>query len=476
MSSRRLAVIGMSITVAFFLWLFFHTSSSSVSVPAARVVRGDLEIFVKVNGRLEAARTTSISPNLPGDKGKIVWIIEDGVLVQPGDLLVRFDATHFEEEVRQLQANLETQQSVSRSYAQAASWEESQAEREIRSLEFEAQVAAMDHEQLKNGDGPLEIAQRREELNEARRTFHEANGYAEDLALLVEKGLVEGVELLQAREERDAAALQLEVAEQKFNSYEKVVFPSKLKRSQANLERSRLALDEMKKAAGFRIGQARAKAEEARQLEAQYGKQLEKAARLLAETSITAPQQGLVVLVEKPFGGELRKPRVGDVAWQGQPILHLPDLSEMIVATQVREIDLHRVKPAQKVQVSVDAFPDLRLAGFIAHIGILAQRQLERKNMEKVFSLLITLEEHDPRLRPGMNVRAEIISDRKENTLLVPLSAIFGKGNESWCYVQENEKWQRRQVKVGLSGNLQAEILEGLAEGQMVALIDPVSM
>lgn len=476
MRGKKTILITICMVLFFGLWLAMKDSPEQGRVPTAMVKKGDLELAIKSSGRLEAVRSRSVIPNLPGDKGKIVWIIQDGTVVKPGDVLVRFDATHFEEEVRKLQSKLETQQSVLESYVQAAAWEESQAEREINSMEFETKVAAMDLEQLKNGDGPLEIAQRQEDLNEARRTFQETQGYTQDLTRLVEKGLVEEIELLQAQEDLQTAQLRLKVAEQKFKSFEEFVFPAKLNRSRAQLERSRLAFEEMKKAAGFRIGKARAKAEEARQHEAHFREQLKKAKRLLTDTVLIAPQKGLVVLVEKHVSGELRKPRVGDVAWQGQPIIHLPDLSEMTVKTQVREIDLHRVKLAQKVQVSVDAFPDLLLAGKIDHIGILAQRQLERQKKEKVFNLLIQLNGHDDRLRPGMNVRVEIVSDSKKEILLVPLSAVFGKGKGRWCYVQEGESWEKREIMVGLTGDMQAEIKEGLEDGEVVALIQPTGM
>jgi len=473
MSSKKTPLIVVCLALIFGLWLAMKGGPEQGKVPVAEVKMGDLELAIRSAGLLEAVRSRSISPRLPGDKGKIVWIIQDGSMVKPGDVLVRFDATHFEEEVRKLQSKLETQQSVLESYSQAAAWEESQAEREINSMEFEAKVAAMDLEQLQNGDGPLEIAQRREDLHEARRTFHETQGYAEDLTALVEKGMVEEIELVQAQEDLQAAQLKLEVSEQKFKSYKEFVYPAKLNRSRAKLERSRLALEEMKKAAGFRIGKARAKAEEARQHEAHFRQQLVKAKRLLADTIIKAPQKGLVVLVEKHVGGELRKPRVGDVAWQGPPIIHLPDLSEMTVKTQVREIDLHRVKLGQKVQVSVDAYPDLMLPGEVVQIGILAQRQLERKKKEKVFNLLIQLNSHDQRLRPGMNVRVEIVSDSIQDILLVPLSAVFGKGTTKWCYVAENDDWKKREVDVGLIGDMQAEIRNGLKQGEVVALIEP---
>ncbi len=57
---------------------------------------------------------------------------------------------------------------------------------------------------------------------------------------------------------------------------------------------------------------------------------------------------------------------------QNQPLLYLPDISAMIVKTQVREIDLHKLVKNQECKVQVDAYPDSVLEGQVAFIGALA--------------------------------------------------------------------------------------------------------
>ncbi len=455
------------------VWFAVRQSQSENEIPAAAARRGDLQVVINTLGRIEAARSRSIIQNLPGDKGKIVWIIDDGTVVKPGDLLVQFDKTPFEEMVRTLVSKLDTQQSVKEALVQAAAWEESQAEREIRSLEFDLQVARMDAEQLEKGDGPLEMAQRKDELNEAQRRYDETSGYVKDLEKLLQQGLIDETELRKAREELQATSLKLEVVDQKFESYSKYVFPAKLRMAQAKKGRCKLALEEMMKASGFRIGQAKAKAEEARRLENHYRTELKKARRLLADTAIIAPESGLAVLVERHFEGKVRKPRIGDVAWQGQPLMYLPDLSEMIIQSHVRELDLHKVHQDMPVEATFDAFPDLRLPGTIRRIGIIAQKREGRRGMDKVFSITVKLGAHDQRLRPGMNARVKIISATRNDVVTVPLTAVFGVTGQQWCYLRNGENWRKQTIRVGVIGHHEAEILDGLSDGQLVALVEP---
>lgn len=472
---------------SYWKWIFFamagfgllliftaNRDDPRASIPTAVVHRGDIDILVRTVGRLEAAQARMISSTLPGDKGKIVWIVSDGTSAQEGDELVRFDATPFEGAVRQLEAKAGAQESVVEALEQAVSWEISQTKSKIRTAEYEVRVAAMELQQLERGDGPLELACKEEGFNEAKRKHRDMRGYLADLKRLAKDGYVDDVEVERAEVELKSVFLDLEVAERKFISYRDYILPAEIERKKAEFERRERDLEEIRKSCGFKIGESKAKLEEGRRQQIYLTEQLKAATRRLADTVINAPQDGIVVLAERHYAGQLRKPRVGDVTWQGQPLIYLPNLNEMIVKTYVREIDLHRLSVGQKAQVFLDAFPDLCFSGKVVRIGTMAEKsKADGGNGAKVFSMIASLEGQDDRLRPGMTSRVEARGDSRQNVLLVPLSAIFGNGDSRWCYVQENEVWRRSPVKVGLTGEQKVEIIEGLESGQMIALVEP---
>ena len=71
-------------------------------------------------------------------------------------------------------------------------------------------------------------------------------------------------------------------------------------------------------------------------------------------------------------------------------------------------------------------------------------------------------------LGDGYRVEAEFILWQSDDVLQVPASALF-RFNDGWAlFVMRNEKAIRREVSVGQSNGLSAEILDGLAEGEMV--------
>jgi len=158
--------------------------------------------------------------------------------------------------------------------------------------------------------------------------------------------------------------------------------------------------------------------------------------------------------------------------WANQPLLILPDVSKMTVQTRVREIDIHRVAPEQSVEIRVDAYPDLRLTGRVTLIGTLAEAQPGRRGA-KYFDVTVEVAESEPRLRPGMTARVEILAEQREHAVFVPLDAVFEREGRSLCYAARGDGFEPREVVLGPSNHDYVVVERGLEAGGLVALVDP---
>jgi len=78
----------------------------------------------------------------------------------------------------------------------------------------------------------------------------------------------------------------------------------------------------------------------------------------------------------------------------------------------------------------------------------------------------------DVLLRPGLLVEAEIIVEKIPNTLYVPLQAVYEKGGKNVVYIRAGNRFDARPVKLGRRTESQVAVLEGLREGEAVALQD----
>jgi HlyD family secretion protein len=143
----------------------------------------------------------------------------------------------------------------------------------------------------------------------------------------------------------------------------------------------------------------------------------------------------------------------------------------MVVETRVRETDVHKVERNQKVEVRVEAYPDLRLTGAVALIGTLAQEEKDRRGA-KFFSVTIEIRESEPRLRPGMTARVEIQVEERRQALSVPLEAVFERDGQSVVYLP-GRRPRPREVVLGPSNADFVVVEKGLARGERVLLRDP---
>jgi HlyD family secretion protein len=200
---------------------------------------------------------------------------------------------------------------------------------------------------------------------------------------------------------------------------------------------------------------------------------LQTATALLTKTAIRAPIPGFVVYREAYHAGEKRKPRIGDGVWMNQGIIVLPDTSEMVVQSKVREIDIHKLAMGQEVRVTVDAYPEPPRTGKVDLIGTLASTDERTRSAAKFFSLRVLLEGSDTRLRPGMTARVVILVDQVRNGLAVPVSAVFREAGESFCFTWDGRRAQKKKVKTGPTNNTLTVIEEGLNEGDRVYLRKP---
>src|SRR5262245_47500485 len=80
--------------------------SRDAAIPVAVAERGNLDVTIVEPGTLAAARSVTIASEIRSNRAKIVSLTTDGTWVKPGDVVVSFDPTPFEEERDKVAAEL----------------------------------------------------------------------------------------------------------------------------------------------------------------------------------------------------------------------------------------------------------------------------------------------------------------------------------------------------------------------------------
>jgi HlyD family secretion protein len=207
---------------------------------------------------------------------------------------------------------------------------------------------------------------------------------------------------------------------------------------------------------------------------------MELAKGYLSKMVIRAPNDGIVHILPNfraggSFGQSPPPFKEGDQAWTGAAIAEIPDLSEMHIDLKLEEVDRGKLKLGQAVRIRVDAIPEKEFHAeldWISPIAALIYRG--GGTSEKTFPARATLKNLDSRLRPGMSATAEIIIEREPNALLIPVRASFTQHDKPAVYIQKGNQFQLRTITVGKRNEEDMIVLEGLKEGELVTLENPI--
>jgi HlyD family secretion protein len=203
---------------------------------------------------------------------------------------------------------------------------------------------------------------------------------------------------------------------------------------------------------------------------------VQRAETALSKMTLRAPVAGIVSLVvidrmeaPAPF-------KAGDHAWPGAPIAELPDTSSLRVTARVDETERGRLAMNQPVNVHMDAIPDRKFTGKIEEISTIATEDYNAGwPIPRNFNLRITLDQLDPRLRPGMTAQISVVIERIPNVLMVPVHATFQKEGGTFAYVWDGSKFRQRLVEVSRRSGDRVVVSKGLQVGDRVALQDPTA-
>lgn len=139
---------------------------------------------------------------------------------------------------------------------------------------------------------------------------------------------------------------------------------------------------------------------------------------------------------------------------------------KMAVSVNIDELDILSVEEGQSAAVTVDALDGEEFEGTITKISA----AVTSGSGSTKYPVEITLEKSDNMLA-GMSASATIQVEESQDALLIPVSAVWEKGDQTFVYTKQDDEGNlsgETQVQTGLSDGEQVEITEGLSEGDTV--------
>jgi len=175
------------------------------------------------------------------------------------------------------------------------------------------------------------------------------------------------------------------------------------------------------------------------------------------------------MVVKAPLDGTLitRDVDPGDVVSPGKLMMTLSPAGAVEIVLQLDERNLGRIRVGQQALASADAYPEQRFPAVLSFIspGVDAQRG--------TVEVKLAVAQPPPYVKEDMTVSVDIETDRRARTLALAADAVHDAGNASpWVLAVENGRAVRKPVKLGLRGERVVEVLDGLAEGELVVPVE----
>ncbi len=180
---------------------------------------------------------------------------------------------------------------------------------------------------------------------------------------------------------------------------------------------------------------------------------VEAAEARVAQLRILAPEPGIVLL---------RAVEPGDVVSPGRALLTMALDRETQILAQPDEKNLPALRVGQKARASADAYPDRSFAAEV--ISISPGVDLARGTVD------VKLRVSDPPddLKTDMTLSVELEVGKRAGVLVVPLESIRDAASEPWVLALRGRKAVRAPLTLGARGGAVAEVVKGLAEGDLI--------
>lgn len=188
-------------------------------------------------------------------------------------------------------------------------------------------------------------------------------------------------------------------------------------------------------------------------------RRLDTARDALRRTLVVAPVDGTVLSVAAAEKGTYN---------QGQELLQLANLNNLILTIDLDEIDVPRLGDNRATQITFDAFPGQQVTGTLVAVAPLATNQGGRT----IYQGTVTFpRQQGLDLRPGMGADVSIATRTERNALVVPDLAIETIGSKTYVTVIHPDGTRERvEVRTGLRADGVVVIASGVDEGTRVAL------
>jgi HlyD family secretion protein len=466
----------------------------------------DLTDRITASGSIIPYQTANLSPKTAGRVARL--FVEQGDRVTQGQKIAQMENTEVRAQYAQSQANLRQAQ------ANLAKAKNGTRAEEIVQAQAKLAQAQANLDKAKNGNRPEETAQVKAKLAQAQANLTLSRSIAPqqiEQAQAQVAAATAKLKLTQAQFERyrplqstgAIAQEKLDLANSDYQTARANLLDAQQKllqarnSSQSEINQRQAAVTEVQQSlrqsqlgsrkediASFvaQVEQARSayqqakngsRPEEIAQLTAAVAvaqAQVDSAQSQLQDSLVIAPFAGLITQRYASIGAFVTPTTSASTSTSATSTSIVALAKDLEVKAKVPEVDIGKIRPGQKVEITADAFSDRPFQGTVR---LVAPEAVVEQNVTS-FEVRVSLNTGKETLRSGMNVNAIFTGNRTANALTIPTVAISSKKGQTGAYVVgENNEPKFKPIKVGSTVRDKIQVIEGLKAGDRVFIDIP---
>ena len=454
-------------------WMILPGSGKKQSAITSfyKVERGPFTITLPTGGSLEAVDRVTVRNQVPG-RTEIISLIKEGTVVKKGDLLVELDSNGIEDQLSL--AEIAYQQAVFSYSEQEERFAVLKSDNalKLRDAELAVQLAKQDRIKYVEGEWPQLSKKAETTISLANEELRRAQDRLAGTKKLEAKGYVNPTELVTDTLAARRREIELSTAVEDRRLLLEFDYPRMIQQLDLGLENAVIKLDRTRKQNQLQVEKAQLQLTSSKETLDLRKVKLDELRESKNYTMIRAPKGGLVVYEKSE---DFRSEAIGEgiLVRERQPLISLPDVSQMKVTINVYENQVSLVKPGMRSFINLDALPDQRFLGEVLSVASMPEPSRDGNPNYRVYKAEVLVKDQLPDIKPGITARVDVLIAELQDTIKVPLQAVVGIGDRQFCFVNKDGKETPVGVDVGLFDNDFVQITRGLEAGDLVSLAPP---
>jgi len=186
-----------------------------------------------------------------------------------------------------------------------------------------------------------------------------------------------------------------------------------------------------------------------------------------AKMVVHSPMPGVVVYNTIWLGGRMGTVQEGDQVRPGVPFLQVVDPSQMQVRVDLNQVDLQKVHLGQAAAMHLDAYPGLALPAVLDELSPLGHPGRFTDHVRS-FTARFLVQGSDHRLLPDLSAALDLELASQKDVLVISRQSLGFEAGHSYVWTNNGGNLVKREVKLGASNDLEAVVVSGLAEGDVI--------